>query len=201
MPPVSPPRRGPRGAAAETRASILREAARAFANSGYAGTTLRHVAHEAGVDASLVSYYFGSKEALFAAAMELPSSPREVVAAAVSGPHELLGESLTRHLLVAWSDEESRRVAQGVLQSLSTRGDFGDTMLEYAAEHLLGPIADALGGPQSRYRASLALSHLLGVAIARHVAVVPFLGVSDERLIADIAPIIQHYLTGDLSPS
>lgn len=198
----SPPqRRGPRGQAAETRAAILREARRSFAAVGYAGTRLRHVAQEAGVDVALVSYYVGSKENLFAAAMELPPSPRELVAEAVAGPVELLGESLTRQLLGAWADDASRSAAQGVLQSLSTRDDFGETVLAYGADHLLAPIAGALGVPDAGYRAALALSHLLGVALTRHVAVAPLRGMSDEQIVADVAPIIQHYLTGELSSS
>lgn len=200
MTPASRARRGPRPAdAADTRAAILREARRAFEEIGYAGTSLRHVAQRAGVDASLLSYYFGSKENLFTAAMELPASPREVVAAALTVPREELGQALTRGLLAAWADEASRLAVQGVLQSLSTRDDFGQTLLDYAADHVVGPLAAALGTPDADYRATLALTQLGGLAIARHVVGHEVLAkTTDEALVSAVAPVVQHYLTGDL---
>lgn len=198
---ASPARRGPRTAdAADTRAAILREARRAFAEGGYAGTSLRQVAQRAGVDASLLSYYFGSKENLFTAAMELPASPREVVAQALQAPRDRLGAALVSGLLAAWADEESRLAARGVLQSLSTRNDFGETLLEYAAEHVVGPVAAALGTPDATYRATLALTQLTGLAIARHVVDAAPIGQAvDEQLVTAVGPVVQHYLTGDLT--
>ncbi len=195
----SPPRRGPRGQAAATRAAILREARRAFAAYGYAGTSLRHVATQAGVDVALLPYYFGSKENLFAQAIELPLSPREVVAAAVDVPLDQLGESLIRGLLTAWADEEAAATARGVLQSLSTRDDFAATVIAYSQEHVVGPLAQRLGTPDASYRATLAIVHLVGLAVTRHVALMPMAGADEEALVADIAPVIQHYLTGELS--
>jgi AcrR family transcriptional regulator len=44
---------------------ILRSAMASFARKGYAATTLRSIAAEAGVTAPMVSYYFKSKENLF----------------------------------------------------------------------------------------------------------------------------------------
>jgi AcrR family transcriptional regulator len=194
-------RRGPRTAdAADTRAAILREARRAFAEGGYAGTSLRQVAQRAGVDASLLSYYFGSKENLFTAAMELPASPREVVVRALEEPRDRLGEALVRGMLAAWADEESRLAARGVLQSLSTRTDFGETLIDYAGEHVVGPLAAALGTPDAAYRATLALTQLTGLAIARHVVEAgPIAGALDDQLVATVGPVVQHYLTGDLA--
>lgn len=197
----SPARRGPRPAdSADTRAAILREARRAFADGGYAGTSLRQVATRAGVDASLLSYYFGSKENLFTAAMELPASPREVVGQALTAPLDQLGHALVRAMLAAWAHEESRLAARGVLQSLSTRTDFGETLVEYAAEHVVGPIAAAIGTPDGAYRATLALTQLTGLAIARHVVNAATIEAAvDDHLVAAVGPVVQHYLTGDLS--
>ena len=54
--------------AAQTRADILDAARRRFATDGYEPTTLRTIAADVGVDAALVSRYFGSKQDLFATA-------------------------------------------------------------------------------------------------------------------------------------
>ena len=57
----------PGGATSVVRDEILDAAEALFANLGYAGTTLREVAHEAKVTQALISYYFGSKYGLFEA--------------------------------------------------------------------------------------------------------------------------------------
>lgn len=47
--------------------AILDAAELAFADSGYAGASLRAIAREAGVNQAMVAYYFGSKEGLMTA--------------------------------------------------------------------------------------------------------------------------------------
>ena len=47
-----------------------------FAATGFAGTSVRAIAAEAGVDPALVHHYFGTKDDLFLAALELPVDPR-----------------------------------------------------------------------------------------------------------------------------
>jgi AcrR family transcriptional regulator len=51
----------------ETKEQILTVAERLFAEHGFAGTTLRNVVSEAGVNLAAVNYHFGSKEELFRA--------------------------------------------------------------------------------------------------------------------------------------
>lgn len=51
----------------ETKEQIITVAERLFADKGFAGTTLRNVVNEAGVNLAAVNYHFGSKEELFRA--------------------------------------------------------------------------------------------------------------------------------------
>ncbi len=55
---------GPVGKAANTRAEILRAAARVLRDNGYKATTLRQIAEEADKKAGSVYYHFNSKEAM-----------------------------------------------------------------------------------------------------------------------------------------
>src|ERR1700738_370402 len=57
--------------AVATREAILHSALAAFSHHGYDGIGVREIAQAAGVTAVLVNRYFGSKEELFAAAVEL----------------------------------------------------------------------------------------------------------------------------------
>ena len=87
---------------------ILRSAMRSFARKGYAATTLRSVAAQAGVTAPMVSYYFKSKENLYlsiakivmasvetevARALETPNNFREAVEAIARAHVELVDRS------------------------------------------------------------------------------------------------------------
>lgn len=51
----------------ETKEQIITVAERMFAERGFAGTTLRNIVSEAGVNLAAVHYHFGSKEELFRA--------------------------------------------------------------------------------------------------------------------------------------
>ena len=55
---------------AEKREHILSVAEELFAEHGYEGTSVRTLASKAKVNVAMVSYYFGSKEKLFAALIE-----------------------------------------------------------------------------------------------------------------------------------
>ena len=68
---------GPGGA--DTRAELLDAARVEFAERGYDGATVRAIADRAGVDPAMVNHWFGGKEALFTAALELPVDPAEVL--------------------------------------------------------------------------------------------------------------------------
>ena len=68
----APVHRGPRDGRGVVAAQILRAARVALATNGYATTSLRSVARDAGVDPALVTYYFKSKSGLLDAALVPP---------------------------------------------------------------------------------------------------------------------------------
>lgn len=57
----------------ETRRRIVEAAVRALTSEGYAATSIKDIAGEAGVAPGLVHYYFATKEALIVAAIEYAS--------------------------------------------------------------------------------------------------------------------------------
>ena len=59
----------------DTKEQILTVAERLFAERGFAGTTLRNVVSEAGVNLAAVHYHFGSKEELFRAVVQRFARP------------------------------------------------------------------------------------------------------------------------------
>lgn len=54
----------------EKQLGIINSAERLFSVKGFDGTSVRDIAHEAGVNVAMISYYFGSKERLMEAVFE-----------------------------------------------------------------------------------------------------------------------------------
>src|ERR1700759_1320075 len=65
-------RRGRRPGGANTRAQLLDAARAEFAERGYEGATVRAIADRAGVDPAMVNHFFGGKDGLFPASLDLP---------------------------------------------------------------------------------------------------------------------------------
>ena len=72
-------RRGRRPGRSDTRSDILSAARDAFAEHGYDRATVRDIATRAGVDAAMVHHWFGTKERLFQAAVDVPFDPQELL--------------------------------------------------------------------------------------------------------------------------
>lgn len=58
----------------EKQMHIIEVAENLFANNGFDGTSVRDIAHDAGVNLAMISYYFGSKEKLLEAVFEVRTS-------------------------------------------------------------------------------------------------------------------------------
>ena len=192
-------RTGRRAGAADTRGEILAAARHVFGEQGFDGTTVRAVAARAGVDPALVHHYFGSKQALFRAAMELPIDFNALIERVMSGPREAIGERLVRQSLELWEDPATRSLLLGIVRSATT-----DPVAAGMLRGLLtrGPIlalTRASGQPDAALRATLAGSQIVGLAMARYViGVEPLASVSADDVARAIGPTIQRYLDGKL---
>jgi AcrR family transcriptional regulator len=200
MSPTRPARpRGPRADVPDTRAALLEAATRLFAERGYVGTTLRDVAAEADVDVALVSYHFGGKDGLFAAAMELPVNPADVVAAVVAEGPDGIGERLLRTLLGVWEQPEAGGRFIALVRSAAGNEQAAGMLRGFVERELLGRIAASIDAPRPDLRAALAGSQIVGLIMARYVVrVEPLASVDADTLVAAIAPTLQRYLTGEL---
>ena len=159
------------------------------------------IAGTAGVDPALVHHYFGSKDKLFAAAVQLPVSPSEFVPRLLAGGVDGLGERLARQLLELWGPDESGSAPGmvGLIRSAATHEGSARLVREFIAREILQRIAEALDVPQPRLRAALVGSQLVGLAMARFVIrVEPIASADPEALVACYAPLLQHLLTDPL---
>jgi AcrR family transcriptional regulator len=80
----------------DSRDCLLKAATRLFAKLGFGATTVRDIADEAGVNLSLVSYYFNGKDGLYSAVIEQFGRQRLAVAKRILQPPSNLEELRVR---------------------------------------------------------------------------------------------------------
>lgn len=189
-------RPGRRSGPTVSRGGILAAARRLFAERGYDGATIRAIAQEAGVDAALVHHFFGTKEQVFVAAMELPFSPAELLPHLVTGPPEQLGERFVRLFLTLWRDPDRRAPFLALIRSATTNEQAAAMVRQFVTEALLTRLAGGLGIPPLRVTA--AASQLVGVVMLRYlIGVEPLASADEEEIVRLVAPVIQRYLDPD----
>ena len=156
------------------------------------------MAASAGVDPALVHHYFGSKDDLFVAALEIPVDPREVLAPVVAAGPDGAGERLLRTFLAVWDDPEVQPALLAMVRSL-LGDDSGALVRDAFIPVVVGPVLAALVADRPEVRIPLVASQVAGVIVARYVLAVPqMVQMPAEDLVAQVGPVLQHYLTGDL---
>ena len=194
-----PRARGRRPAGSHTREDIAGAAKRQFAELGYPRTTLRGIAREADVDTRLVTHYFGSKQNLFASVVELPFEPDALVEDLIAAGPEAVGHKLATLVLSTLSQPEARQTLTGLVRAAASEDEAAALVRRFLTDRLLTPLARLLGSDQPELRAGLIGAHMTGFLVGRYVVEFPGLNeVSDHDLADAIAPVLQHYLTGDL---
>jgi AcrR family transcriptional regulator len=190
---------GPRDERGVLAARILAAAREAFAETGWAGTTIRAVARAADVDPALVYHYFGSKEGLLDAATNPPQRWLENIAKTWTTPVPELGAALLRLMLGAWADEEIGPVLRSVLQTAAHEPSTREKLRRVVEASLMGVSQLGVDERDRTVRSGLVASQIMGLAMMRYIwKIEPVASMSDDELVAAIAPNLQHYIGGDI---
>jgi AcrR family transcriptional regulator len=193
---VTRPRAGRRPGSPDTRGDIVEAARAEFAERGYDAATVRAIAARAGVDPALVHHYFGAKEHVFLAAMQLPIEPATIVAAITTGPRDAIGERAVRTLLAVWENPAARTGFLALLRSAMTHEQAASLLRQFVTRTLLARVAATLDVPDPQLRAALCGSQLVGLAMLRFVLrVEPLASAPPESVVRLVGPTIQRYLT------
>ncbi|MGW1315429.1 TetR/AcrR family transcriptional regulator [Streptomyces sp. NPDC002426] len=180
----------------DARTRILEAARTEFAERGYDKTSVRGIARAAGVDAALVHHYFGTKDEVFAAAIELSFEPALVLPQVLGGPADGLGERLARYFIGVWENPVSRAPLLAILRSALTHEAAAKVLRGFVLRRLLERIAAELDVPDPTFRAELAASHMIGIAMLRYVIrAEPLASADPEKIIGMVAPTLQRYLS------
>lgn len=151
------------------------------------------------MDPALLRHYFGDKDALFAESLEFPAGVLTAARAALAGPPEGMGRRLANAYLGLWEDPVTGPVMAATLASVVSSVRAKQRLRDlFAGSELPGLLPDTPPDEAAR-RLTLAASHLLGLAVARHVVHAPALAdVALDALVDWVAPAIQGYLTGPM---
>jgi AcrR family transcriptional regulator len=191
-------KRGRRPGQSTTREAILAAARERFSAHGYDRVRMRDVAADAGVDVALVTYHFGSKDGLFAAALEMPE-PMAALLADVLEQGEIgdFAERFLRRVLEVWDDPQTGGALVALVRSAMSHPPAREQLSEFVQSELLARVASRLDAPDAGKRAALFGSQLIGLMLYRHVLhVEPIASMDPEELVRRAAPALQRHLTG-----
>ncbi|HWH30811.1 MAG TPA: TetR/AcrR family transcriptional regulator [Mycobacteriales bacterium] len=193
------PRTGRRPGDSGTREAILAAARESFGTAGFAGTTIRGVAGAAGVDPALVHHYFGSKQQLFAACLELPVDPEVLLPQLLAGGPDDVGQRVVRTFVGVWDAVPGQGPMLALLRSAVSDPRAADSLRDFLTGVVLGPLAAAAAPDRADLRAALMASQMVGLAVTRYVVhLEPVASASAGELASAIGPTLQRYLTGEL---
>lgn len=182
--------------AAQTREALLKVAKSRFARYGYATTTVREIADDAGVNVALINRYFTSKEGLFEACLETAMTEMDQETTAVSldevatkighriaGPDDSRTHEALLMLIRSSGDERTEELRRAILRSFSVR------------------LAASVGGqsdPARLLRAQVILSAALGMTLMRSlVGVEPIASAGEEEISGALSDMIRALLPAD----
>ncbi|MGW6746117.1 TetR/AcrR family transcriptional regulator [Streptomyces sp. NPDC055025] len=177
---------------------ILESARAEFAERGYDKTSIRGIAKAAGVDPALVHHYFGTKDEVFAAAIEVSFEPALMVPVLLADGLDGIGERLARYFIAVWENPVTRAPMLAIMRSALTHEAAAKVLRTFVLRRLLERIAVELDVPDPTFRAELAASHMIGIAFLRYVIKAdPLASADSEEIVKMVAPTLQRYLTGN----
>ena len=181
--------KGPTAKSERTKDAIASAARDLFANQGFDRTSVREIAAAAGIDASLVIRYFGSKENLFSAVAE----PALGLPDLNTVKRSRIGAALVEHFLDQWESGSGLPV---LLRSAASNAAAAKQLQKIFAEQVF-PVILAAGKPENAaQRAGLIASQMIGLAMTRYILKLPpVVCMSRELIVAELGKTIQRYAT------
>ncbi|HWS37112.1 MAG TPA: TetR family transcriptional regulator [Actinoplanes sp.] len=175
--------------AARTRQLLLDAAAHRFTHQGYAATTVRHIADDAGVNVALISRYFRSKEGLFEACLSHSADELDRTVGSVPAPRT--ADHIARRLAEACANG----VPHSLVLLLRKSGDeTADRIRLELLRTYSARLAIATGGDE--LRAQLIIAAVAGIALLRAKTDMDPLGsVTENDLVNPIRDMVEAMLT------
>ena len=197
--PGGPPRRRRRDPEGH-RAAILDAARHAFAERGYARTTLRDIAGRAGVTHGLITRHFSSKERLFLAAVPGNRDLEQVAAGDPATLPDRIADAFVRRMETDAVGDPLVALVRGAASDERAAADLLSAMQERSAavyRSVLLPDGTAARDDDLDARVALVGSLMIGTAFSRYIARTdPLASMPPEQLTAYLTGLLRHILFG-----
>ncbi|MCJ7826946.1 MAG: TetR family transcriptional regulator [Demequinaceae bacterium] len=195
---MTPRARGPRGGGADTRADILRAALTLFTQSGYDRTSIRAIAHAAGVDPSLPRHYIPSKPLLFVEAVGPFEGIDERIANILEGPRSGLGQRNVSVIINLWDSPDHGPRLRTLLTSAVASPEIGEVARSILFDRLILPLSRGVAPTDVEGRAAAVASQIFGLIATRYIfRIEPLVSASAQEVVDRFGPIIQRHITGE----
>jgi len=158
--------------AVATRQAILEAARSRFMAHSYDDVGMRDVARDVGVDAALVSRYFGGKEELFVEVLDSCKNGRDLM----EGDRADFGRRVAREVVLGelspcQPQDETMKLG-GLLILLRSIGSSKamDVVQRTSNARFFEPLAEWIGGEDAVVRARLVAGVVMGMALSRELS-------------------------------
>lgn len=146
----------------DTKTKLLNAAKTLFWTRGYSNVSVRDITKSAGVDAALVSRYFGGKQGLFEATLaDLPAWD------ALAADRDDLLTRAAESFCSPYDPEADQANPFTMLLTNIVDPEMGDSIRQLVRNGLSEPLVEKLGGEAAREQAAMLLAVLFGVALMR----------------------------------
>jgi AcrR family transcriptional regulator len=179
------------GTAGTGKDAIMLAARRAFTQRPYAEVTIRGIAADAGVSASLVVKHFGRKEELFNTVADFGPAAEELFDAPL--------DELGRHMVLTLVRRRREQKGDPLLRVVFTLGKHDERSLlrDRFHEQVTARLAARLPGRERALRAELIAGHLIGLGAILSVHREGAGSRATPEHLADLyAPALQSLVTG-----
>ncbi|MFF3503306.1 TetR/AcrR family transcriptional regulator [Streptomyces sp. NPDC003247] len=188
---VAQPPRKRDGAA--TREAILAAAVVEFTEHGYTRAGVRQIAERAGVTAMMINRYFGSKDRLFAEAVDRAFGPPTVV----GDERDDLSQAMARALAERTGPGAATLDPFLLLLRSAQDPEATDILRRGIETHVGARLAGLLRGPETEVRAQLGLALVAGTWLLRTVVGTTALAEADDGALADLLTAMLRPLTDE----
>jgi hypothetical protein len=143
--------------------------------------------------------------------MKLPVLPSEIIGQALAAARDQLGPSFRAHvgdvligtMLRVWDQAEARAAFLGLLRGAATTEQGLAMLREFVTSTIMASMVRGAGlhdDAEGRLRANLVASQVVGLGFTRYLLrLEPIASASAADLVAAVGPVVQRYLTGDLT--
>jgi AcrR family transcriptional regulator len=146
-----------------------------------------------------VHHYFGAKDDLFLAALDIPIDPRALLPTVFGPGVDGAGERLVRLFLSVWDDPHSRLPLLALVRTSLVQDQPESLLQQGLLRMVLAPMRAALPADEADRRVQLVISQMSGLVLTRYLlALEPLASMPGDEVVGWVAPTVQRYLDGPL---